>query len=71
MCGSTSSACIARARRLNPRIGVIRVSATSGEGMAAWYGWLLRRRGDVALSGGDTANGPAAAQAPAPAPLGM
>ncbi len=32
--------CVAYARRVNPRIQVFQVSATSGEGMAAWYQWL-------------------------------
>lgn len=33
-------ACIANARRVNPAIGVLQVSATSGEGMDAWLDWL-------------------------------
>ncbi|KFC92925.1 hydrogenase nickel incorporation protein HypB [Leminorella grimontii] len=33
-------ACIANARRVNPEILVIKVSATSGEGMDAWLSWL-------------------------------
>jgi hydrogenase nickel incorporation protein HypB len=33
--------CIAYARRVNPAIEVLQVSATSGEGMAAWLDWLL------------------------------
>jgi len=32
--------CIDWARRVNPAIAVIRVSATTGDGMDAWYGWL-------------------------------
>ncbi len=32
--------CIAYARQVNPAIHVIRLSAETGEGMAAWYGWL-------------------------------
>ncbi len=31
---------IANARRVNPRIEVIRTSATSGEGMPAWLDWI-------------------------------
>ncbi len=31
---------IANARRINPDIAVLRVSARSGEGMARWLGWL-------------------------------
>ena len=33
--------CIAYARRVNPAIEVIQLSARSGEGMAAWLDWLL------------------------------
>jgi hydrogenase nickel incorporation protein HypB len=33
-------ACIANARRVNPKIQVIQLSATSGEGMDAWVAWL-------------------------------
>lgn len=32
--------CIAYAKEVNPDIRVFRVSAFTGEGMAAWYGWL-------------------------------
>lgn len=32
------------ARRVNPDIQVLKVSATSGEGMPAWYDWIARRR---------------------------
>lgn len=32
--------CIAAARAVNPHIGVILISATSGEGMDSWLGWL-------------------------------
>jgi len=31
---------VANARRVNPRIAVIRISATSGEGMAEWLEWI-------------------------------
>ena len=33
--------CIANARRVNPRIEVLQVSATRGHGMNAWLDWLL------------------------------
>ncbi|PST90825.1 hydrogenase nickel incorporation protein HypB [Photobacterium jeanii] len=33
-------ACIANARKVNPYIQVIKLSATSGEGMEAWLDWL-------------------------------
>jgi hydrogenase nickel incorporation protein HypB len=42
--------CIAYAQQVNPRIRVLQVSATSGEGMAAWYQWLRATR-QVALTG--------------------
>jgi hydrogenase nickel incorporation protein HypB len=32
--------CIAIARQVNPRMQIFPVSAQTGEGMAAWYGWL-------------------------------
>ncbi|MFZ5559001.1 MAG: hydrogenase nickel incorporation protein HypB [Pseudomonadota bacterium] len=41
--------CVEYARRVNPRIEVIRVSATRGEGMDAWLAWL--ERGAAAASG--------------------
>jgi hydrogenase nickel incorporation protein HypB len=36
--------CLAYARQVNPDIEVLRVSATSGEGLADWYAWLEGRR---------------------------
>ena len=38
-------ACIAYARRVNPDIEVIQVSARSGEGMDHWLAWIERQRG--------------------------
>jgi hydrogenase nickel incorporation protein HypB len=35
-------ACIANARRVNPAIGVLQVSAASGEGMDGWLDWLAK-----------------------------
>ncbi|MEW6353783.1 MAG: hydrogenase nickel incorporation protein HypB [Pseudomonadota bacterium] len=32
--------CIAHARRVNPNIQALRVSATTGAGVEEWYGWL-------------------------------
>jgi hydrogenase nickel incorporation protein HypB len=32
--------CIALARRVNPGIEIIQLSATTGEGMDAWLNWL-------------------------------
>ncbi|WP_293762065.1 hydrogenase nickel incorporation protein HypB [uncultured Aquitalea sp.] len=42
-------ACIAYARRVNPAIRVLQVSARSGEGMDAWIDWLLLRMNDAQL----------------------
>lgn len=36
--------CIDYARRVNPRIRVLQVSATTGEGMEPWYQWLRATR---------------------------
>ena len=36
--------CIEYARRVNPRIKVLQVSATSGEGMEDWYQWVRATR---------------------------
>lgn len=36
--------CIDYARRVNPSIKVLQVSATSGEGMDSWYQWLAATR---------------------------
>jgi hydrogenase nickel incorporation protein HypB len=33
-------ACVAAARRVNPRIKVLQVSATTGAGMEEWYRWI-------------------------------
>jgi hydrogenase nickel incorporation protein HypB len=35
--------CLAGARRVNRGVEVLPLSATSGEGLAAWYDWLRRR----------------------------
>ncbi|WP_306767883.1 hydrogenase nickel incorporation protein HypB [Martelella alba] len=37
-------ACIDYARRVNPDIAVLKVSATTGEGMDAWLNWLQEQR---------------------------
>jgi hydrogenase nickel incorporation protein HypB len=49
------AACIEAARRVNPAIEVIRLSARTGEGMEAWVDWLRRARERVAVH--DTAGG--------------
>lgn len=42
--------CIEYARRVNPGIKVLQVSATSGDGMTAWYQWIKATR-QLALIG--------------------
>ena len=42
--------CVDFARRINPEIEVMRVSATSGEGLEAWFDWIGQRRAAVAPS---------------------
>lgn len=39
--------CSAFARRLNPGIEIMAVSATSGDGMHGWYDWIARRRASL------------------------
>ncbi|MBP1150731.1 MULTISPECIES: hydrogenase nickel incorporation protein HypB [unclassified Methylocaldum] len=36
--------CLGYLQQVNPDVETIRVSATTGEGMDQWYGWLERRR---------------------------
>jgi len=38
---------VANARQVNPHITVLQLSARSGEGLDAWYGWLRREAGTV------------------------
>jgi len=45
--------CIAYARRVNPGIRVLQVSATSGEGMDAWYDWLRSEHEAVLTASGE------------------
>ena len=42
--------CIEAARRVNPAIEVLQLSATSGQGMPAWLDWLLQRAASEAES---------------------
>ncbi|MCU7931878.1 MAG: hydrogenase nickel incorporation protein HypB [Candidatus Thiodiazotropha sp. (ex Codakia rugifera)] len=42
--------CIAYAQQVNPRIKVIQLSATTGEGMQTWYQWITATR-QIALVG--------------------
>ena len=52
--------CIDYARRVNPRIRVLRVSAQTGAGMADWYQWLRATR-QLALIGHPAATEPGCA----------
>jgi len=36
--------CVEFAKQVNPDIAVLKVSATTGEGMDEWYDWISRRR---------------------------
>jgi hydrogenase nickel incorporation protein HypB len=53
--------CEANARRINPSIEILRVSATTGEGLDEWIGWIrggaAEARGRRARSAGGTACG--------------
>ena len=49
--------CIALARRVNPAIQVLQLSATTGEGLDAWLDWLLALQPDD-LPGGVAATAP-------------
>ncbi len=42
--------CSAFARRLNPEIEIMPLSATSGDGMDSWYAWIARRQADLGTS---------------------
>ena len=42
--------CIAYAKQVNPRIKVLQVSATTGQGMQAWYQWIKTTR-QLSLTG--------------------
>ncbi|MDQ6970955.1 MAG: hydrogenase nickel incorporation protein HypB [Mariprofundus sp.] len=45
-------ACMAYARRVNPGIKILQISATTGEGMEAWYQWVKATR-QVSMIGYD------------------
>jgi len=45
-------ACIDNARRVNPGIKILQLSATSAEGMESWLGWIRAAR-DLSLIGTD------------------
>jgi hydrogenase nickel incorporation protein HypB len=42
----------ALARELNPEIEVLEVSATRGDGMEDWYGWLQAQRAQLGVGAG-------------------
>jgi len=42
--------CIEYARRVNPDIEVIQLSASKGEGLAQWYDWIELRRDHLGKS---------------------
>ncbi len=37
--------CEDAARKVNPKLEFMRISATTGEGMDQWYDWLRAKRG--------------------------
>ena len=39
--------CIDYARRVNPGIDVLRLSAETGQGLPTWYDWIGRRRAEI------------------------
>ncbi len=41
-------ACERAARAVNPHLEILRVSATTGEGLGAWYDWVRARHADAA-----------------------
>ena len=41
--------CLDYARQVNPRLKIMRISATHGDGLADWYAWL-REQSAVASS---------------------
>ncbi len=45
-------ACIGYARRVNPRIKILQLSAISGEGMEQWFAWIKATR-ELSLIGAD------------------
>jgi hydrogenase nickel incorporation protein HypB len=63
---------VAAAREVNPRIPILHASATRGDGLTAWYGWLRARSAELsarsrAAGGGDLRGsrpGPSGASSP-------
>ena len=54
--------CLGYARRINPAIECLQLSATTGQGLDAWCAWLRRQLASEALAGPDRS---AAIRAPA------
>ena len=46
-----TNAWIGFAREVNPNIEVIQLSATRGDGLEAWYGWLEGQRPNLPFEG--------------------
>ncbi len=42
--------CSAFARRVNPAIEILEISATSGAGLDGWYDWIMHRRAHLNTS---------------------
>lgn len=42
--------CVAYARRVNPNIDILHVSATQGQGLDQWYGWIDAQRRKASTS---------------------
>jgi len=47
--------CVGFARRVNPDLAVLQVSATRGDGLTAWRDWILERRASLPGSTGERA----------------
>jgi hydrogenase nickel incorporation protein HypB len=45
--GFDAARCASAARRVNPRLEVLHVSASRGDGLEAWFGWLRARRAEA------------------------
>lgn len=46
--------CVAAAQRVNPRLSILQVSATRGDGLVGWYAWLRSEIGKAAGKAGGT-----------------
>ncbi|MCQ0988219.1 hydrogenase nickel incorporation protein HypB [Jiella marina] len=70
-CDFDSVRCAENARRINPAIEVIELSAKTAEGFEAWLGWLDQRRRDVARHAIEALEARAAALRAAAGPAGQ